>query len=157
MDSMEFNNCQIPISVEVVGLLNLMKEGISANNTYCVIRQEISAIMPFSNVYDDTKRAEAYATLEFPGTYHLAYRDLPAIIAEHVAGRKALDFGCGTRRSTRFLKKLGFDVIGVDISSSMIQLAKTVDPGGKYRLVADGDFGAFEPDRLRSSAVFLRL
>ncbi len=111
-----------------------------------MIRQEISAIMPFSNVYDDTKRAEAYATLEFPGTYHLAYRDLPAIIAEHVAGRKALDFGCGTGRVTRFLKKLGFDVIGVDISSSMIQLAKTVDPGGKYRLVADGDFGAFEPD-----------
>ena len=38
----------------------------------------------FSNVYDDPARSEAYAQLEFPGTYSLAYRDLPAIIGEHV-------------------------------------------------------------------------
>lgn len=103
--------------------------------------------MSFSNVYDDTRRAEAYATLEFPGTYYLAYRDLPAIIAEHVRGRVALDFGCGAGRSTRFLKKLGFDAIGIDISSRMIDLAKKADPGGTYQLVDDGDFSAFEPGR----------
>ena len=51
--------------------------------------------MPFFNVYDDAQRAEAYSKLEFPGTYYLAYRDLPAIIAEHVTGPAALDFGCG--------------------------------------------------------------
>ena len=66
--------------------------------------------MAFRNVHDDMKRAEAYAKLEFPGTYYLAYRDLPAIIATHVKGQTALDFGCGTGRSTRFLKSLGFDV-----------------------------------------------
>ena len=33
--------------------------------------------MGFSNVYEDAKRAEAYSKLEFPGTYYLAYRDLP--------------------------------------------------------------------------------
>lgn len=103
--------------------------------------------MSFSNVYDDAERAKAYATLEFPGTYYLAYRDLPALIAEHVTGRKALDFGCGAGRSTRFLKGLGFDAIGVDISSSMIQLAASIDPAGTYRLVADGDFRALEPAR----------
>ena len=103
--------------------------------------------MSFSNVYDDTERAEAYATLEFPGTYYLAYRDLPAIITEYVTGREALDFGCGAGRSTRFLKKLGFDVIGIDISSSMIQLAMKLDPNGSYRLVDAGDFSAFEPAR----------
>jgi ubiquinone/menaquinone biosynthesis C-methylase UbiE len=101
----------------------------------------------FSNVYDDTERAQAYATLEFPGTYYLAYRDLPAIIARHVTGRRALDFGCGAGRSTRFLNKLGFDAIGIDISSSMIQSAKYVDPAGTYRLVADGDYSAFESAR----------
>jgi ubiquinone/menaquinone biosynthesis C-methylase UbiE len=103
--------------------------------------------MPFSNVYDDVERAKAYATLEFPGTYYLAYRDLPAIIAEHVSGREALDFGCGAGRSTRFLKKLGFDAIGIDISSSMIEQAANADPAGSYRLVGDGDFSAFEPAR----------
>jgi SAM-dependent methyltransferase len=101
----------------------------------------------FSNVYDDAGRAEAYATLEFPGTYYLAYRDLPTIIAKHVTGREALDFGCGAGRSTRFLKKLGFNAIGIDISSSMIRLAAKADPGGSYRLIDDGDFSAFEPTR----------
>jgi len=100
--------------------------------------------VPFTNVYDDAKRAEAYATLEFPGTYYLAYRDVPAIIAKHVTGRKALDFGCGAGRSTRFLKNLGFDATGIDTSSHMIQSATEIDPGGTYQLVKDGDFTAFE-------------
>lgn len=103
--------------------------------------------MMFSNVYDDAERAKAYATLEFPGTYYLAYRDLPAIIAEHVTGRQALDFGCGAGRSTRFLKNLGFDALGIDISGSMIELARKLDPGGTYRLINDGDFSAFETAR----------
>jgi 2-polyprenyl-3-methyl-5-hydroxy-6-metoxy-1,4-benzoquinol methylase len=101
----------------------------------------------FSNVYEDRKRARAYATLEFPGTYYLAYRDLPAIVAQHVTGREGLDFGCGAGRSTRFLKRLGFNVIGIDISRSMIALAGKNDPTGDYRLVEDGDFSAFQPSQ----------
>jgi ubiquinone/menaquinone biosynthesis C-methylase UbiE len=105
----------------------------------------IPGAMSFSNVYNNKERAEAYATLEFPGTYYLAYRDLPAIVGQHVTGREALDFGCGAGRSTRFLRKLGFNVIGIDISSSMIEAAKKIDPKGNYLLVKDGDFTAFEP------------
>jgi SAM-dependent methyltransferase len=92
----------------------------------------------FDNVYDDARRAEAYAKLEFPGTYYLAYRDLPQIITEHVRGRRALDFGCGTGRSTRFLKSLGFEAVGVDIADDMLMQARTRDPEGRYRLVEDG-------------------
>lgn len=95
--------------------------------------------MPFSNVYNDAQRAEAYAKLEFPGTYYLAYRDLPAIISEHVKGEKALDFGCGTGRSTRFLKQLGFDAVGVDISEDMLKQARARDASGDYRLIKDGE------------------
>lgn len=100
--------------------------------------------MGFSNVYDDAQRAEAYAKLEFPGTYYLAYRDLPEIIFEHVKGRKAIDFGCGTGRSTRFLQKLGFDAVGVDIADDMIKKARQIDPEGNYRLIKDGDFSQFD-------------
>jgi ubiquinone/menaquinone biosynthesis C-methylase UbiE len=97
----------------------------------------------FSNVYDDKTRAEAYDRLEFPGTYYLAYRDLPAIIGQHVQRKKALDFGCGTGRSTRFLRKLGFDVLGVDIAEQMLALARKRDPAGDYRLVPDGNLDGF--------------
>lgn len=100
--------------------------------------------MDFSNSYEDPKRAEAYAKLEFPGTYYLAYRDLPAIIFERVKGRKAIDFGCGTGRSTRFLQKLGFNAVGVDISDDMIRKAREIDPKGDYRLIAEGDFSQFK-------------
>ena len=95
----------------------------------------------FSNVYEDKTRADAYSTLEFPGTYYLAFRDLPAIFTEHVQGRKALDFGCGAGRSTRFLRDLGFDAVGVDIAAPMIERAREIDPQGEYRLVSDGDLG----------------
>lgn len=91
--------------------------------------------MTLPNVYSDQRRAEAYAKLEFPGTYYLAYRDIPEIIAKHVTGTRGIDFGCGAGRSTRFLAKLGFDVIGVDISAEMIAKAKELDPSGDYRLL----------------------
>lgn len=102
----------------------------------------------FLNVYDDGARASAYAALEFPGTYYLAYRDLPAILGEHVRGRKAVDFGCGTGRSTRFLRTLGFDAVGVDIAEPMLALARERDAGGEYLLVPDGDLRALPPNSL---------
>lgn len=100
--------------------------------------------MTFLNSYEDAKRAEAYAKLEFPGTYYLAYRDLPEIISEHVKGKEAIDFGCGAGRSARFLHRLGFNVIGVDISRDMIRKARELDPEGDYRPISDGDFSQFK-------------
>jgi SAM-dependent methyltransferase len=100
----------------------------------------------FSNVYEDERRADSYAGLGFPGTYYLAYRDLPEIIERHVDGRRALDFGCGTGRSTRFLRDLGFEVVGVDISETMLERARELDPEGDYRLVPDGALPGLEQD-----------
>ena len=101
----------------------------------------------FSNVYADPDRAEAYASLEFPGTYYLAYRDIPAIIRQHVRGSVALDFGCGAGRSTRFLRNLGFNTIGVDVSSRMIDFARKADPRGTYIRIEDGDFSLLQSRR----------
>lgn len=99
--------------------------------------------MTFKNVYEDRRRAESYARLEFPGTYYLAYRDIPAIIEKHVKGKKAIDFGCGTGRSTRFLKNLGIDATGIDISADMITIAKEFDPEGKYILLTKNEIETF--------------
>jgi len=96
----------------------------------------------FVNCYENVTRAEAYAKLEFANTYHLAFRDLPEIFRTHVHGTAALDFGCGTGRSTRFLYQLGFEVVGVDISTEMIAQARAIDPQGDYRLIPDDDMSA---------------
>jgi SAM-dependent methyltransferase len=93
--------------------------------------------MTFQNVYADARRADAYSTLQFPGTYYLAFRDLPAIIASHATSGAGLDFGCGAGRSTRFLRELGFATIGVDISAEMVRRAHELDPAGDYRVIAD--------------------
>jgi len=100
----------------------------------------------FFNVYDDKARADAYAELEFPGTYSLAFRDVPMILSEYIRGRNAVDFGCGTGRSTRFLRNLGYDVVGVDISAQMLAQARVRYPEGEYRLVPDGDVGGLAPN-----------
>lgn len=96
--------------------------------------------MEFLNSWDNAVRSASYSKLEFPNTYYLAYRDLPAIISKHVSGNTAVDFGCGTGRSTRFLKKLGFDTIGIDISKEMLQIAKELDTTGNYYFVEDGNY-----------------
>jgi len=63
-----------------------------------------------------------------------------------VPGTKALDFGCGTGRSTRFLRKLGFNVTGVDISEDMLRIARASDPSGDYRMVPGDNLTEFAPE-----------
>lgn len=100
--------------------------------------------MVLRNCYDDSIRAEAYSGLEFANTYYLAFRDLEAIFREYVQGKRALDFGCGTGRSTRFLRALDFKVTAVDIASAMITRARELDKTGDYRLIKDDDFNTLE-------------
>lgn len=102
-------------------------------------RLTLAVMTGFSNVYEDERRARSYSRLQFPGTYYLAFRDLPALCERHVAGGRALDFGCGTGRSTRFLRALGYEVTGIDVSQAMLAQAREADPDGDYRLSGDGE------------------
>lgn len=103
--------------------------------------------MALENVYADDRRARSYADLAYPGTYYLAFRDLPDLLSRHVSGRRALDFGCGAGRSSRFLKELGFDVIGVDIADSMLAEARRKDAAGDYRPIPVGSLGSVSGER----------
>jgi len=98
--------------------------------------------MGFANCYQNATRAQAYSKLEFANTYHLAFRDLPEIFRAHVKGVSAVDFGCGTGRSTRFLRGLGFETVGVDISPEMVSKAREIDPRGDYRVIPSDDMSS---------------
>jgi len=124
-----------------------------ARDALCVVHEETRGApgagreemrVAFSNCYQDVTRAAAYAQLEFANTYYLAYRDLPEIIAAHVTGRRTLDFGCGTGRSTRFARRLGLDVVGADIAPEMIAKARELDPDGTYSLLKGDDLSQFQ-------------
>jgi SAM-dependent methyltransferase len=60
-------------------------------------------------------------------SYWRFHRDLflPLVPA---AGRKTLDLGCGEGRLSRDLKALGHDVVGVDVSATMLDAAQLADP-----------------------------
>lgn len=84
---------------------------------------------------------------------------------------RALDLGCGRGRNSRFLARLGFSVVGVDISGVAIAdanaLAGELDcehhrvdvladpiPGGPYGAVLDyGCFHVFDEDEHRATLV----
>lgn len=89
---------------------------------------------------DYSKIASAYADNKIDGTVLLAYRDLPRLIGNYVRGSRAVDFGCGSGKSTRFLQGLGFQVTAVDISPAQVELARVADPNGDYRLIERGTF-----------------
>lgn len=62
-------------------------------------------------------------------TGYLAYRDLPQILNAHSQGKNVLDYGCGAGYSTMLLDSWGYNVVGVDISTHMINSAKKKYPG----------------------------
>jgi len=47
---------------------------------------------------------------------------------------RVVDVGCGEGRLTRDLKRLGYDVIGVDASPTLLEAARKADPSGEYHL-----------------------
>lgn len=109
--------------------------------------------------HDYEKFAESYSKLEIKDTYYLAYRDIPNLIKRYVVGNKALDFGCGSGRSTRFLKELGFNIVGLDHNSNMIKQAKKLDQNNSYELLMKEEFPFkdFSFDLIFSTAVFMEI
>ncbi len=110
--------------------------------------------------HDYEKHAGEYAELGIEGTQHLAFRDIPMLIREYAGSiASALDYGCGAGRSTRFLKRLGFNAVGVDTSREMLEQARSKDRLGEYHHIPSGHL-PFEDsafDLVFSSFVFLEV
>lgn len=74
----------------------------------------------------------------------LAYRDFPGLIKKFSNINRVLDFGSGTGASTYYLLERGYDVIGLDKSSSMVKEAKLNFPNTQF----------VESEKLKSLPVF---
>ncbi|HEX5449634.1 MAG TPA: class I SAM-dependent methyltransferase [Gaiellaceae bacterium] len=53
-----------------------------------------------------------------------------------VAAGLTIDVGCGEGRWTRELAELGYDVVGVDRSNTLVDAAREADPTGRYEVAA---------------------
>lgn len=83
----------------------------------------------------------------FGRTDYLVTRELPRVISKYNVKSSILDFGCGTGLSTRFLKSLNYDCIGVDSNPEMLNLAIQNDPSGIYIKSITDIVLPFENDR----------
>ena len=54
-------------------------------------------------------------------------------------GKLTVDVGCGEGRLPRDLKTIGHQVIGIDVSQTMIGAAREADPAGDYRCASAGE------------------
>jgi SAM-dependent methyltransferase len=58
-------------------------------------------------------------------------------------GRRTLELGCGEGRVSRDLHARGYRTVGIDVSETLVALAREADPGGEY-VVADAAALPFE-------------
>jgi SAM-dependent methyltransferase len=100
--------------------------------------------------YDPLNTARAYSKGDYDETYFLIRRCLEKYFAdwpvEKMSKARVLDYGCGTGRSSRLLNSFGFDhVLGIDPSSSMVELARKSDSSGEFAVISsDFDWNGLE-------------
>src|SRR6187549_3972491 len=90
----------------------------------------------FTNDYSN--KSLQYTKAGITGTLILAYKEFDKLFNQYLKeGKRALDFGCGAGRSTRYLKETGLSVHGVDIDPSMLIQARMEDRDDIYHLIED--------------------
>lgn len=80
--------------------------------------------------------------------HHLGFGELAAEAApflieqirKHPAEGPVIDLGCGGGLLSRELTAAGFEVIGVDLSRDMVELARQTVPNGRFEAVAAWEF-----------------
>ena len=80
---------------------------------------------------------DAYGHIDYSGLIawpERLQREAPLLqrVLALAPARRVLDLGCGSGEHARFLKPLGFEVTGVDVSLSQLEAARAADPEGLY-------------------------
>lgn len=94
----------------------------------------------WSILSDEEKRNNRWDVDAFFAT---GREEIASVVAEmeklglHPARRRALDFGCGVGRLTQALAASFDEVIGVDISPTMVEKAREYDKTGKCRFIVN--------------------
>ncbi|NHN61414.1 class I SAM-dependent methyltransferase [Halorussus sp. JP-T4] len=81
--------------------------------------------------FEQSRVVESAAASTDDGLFDVERR----VVESHFTDRDAavLDLGCGTGRTTAALDRLGFDVVGVDVSEPMIRRARSLFPAIDFR------------------------
>ena len=87
-----------------------------------------------SNVYNSKLGYDKYAKLYDKTLHYLDTFEKDKLIGliGDINGKKILDVGCGTGRIVNKLRNMGSDIIGLDISKGMIDIAKKKFPKVKF-------------------------
>lgn len=77
---------------------------------------------------------EIYREVGIDGTWKVGFEAVATLFGD-VSGKSILDYGSGTGRSTRFLRELGANVVGIDNSREMVAEAQMQNPDLEFRLL----------------------
>lgn len=81
--------------------------------------------------------AETYAQTFFDELTRKPFdRELLDAFAAAAPGATVIEVGCGPGHVGRYLNERGMDVVGVDLSSAMVEIARRLNPGMRFE-VAD--------------------
>jgi trans-aconitate methyltransferase len=105
----------------------------------------------FRSSYDAV--AEVYARTFFDELSRKPFdRELLDAFAALVPQATALDVGCGPGHVGRYLSERGMDLVGVDLSPAMIEMARRLNPAMRFEVadmhslpMADGTMARLRP------------
>jgi len=62
-------------------------------------------------------------------------KELLEFFIKNLNGNKILDVGCGPGRDAKFFSNLGYEVIGIDLSEKLLEIARKNAPKAKFYLM----------------------
>jgi SAM-dependent methyltransferase len=113
--------------------------------------EDLASFDPWNAILREPGRAKPWELNEFLASGERDAKQMLAAAAAHGLPqrmRRALDFGCGVGRVTRALARSFDEVLGLDISPTMIALARELDggAGAQFAVGAERELRSLPPE-----------